>query len=443
MSGVSQSISQWTLAALAVLAGAKMAPAAELVHLEERFPAGYQYRVRTRVQLSGTLIPEPAKQVGAAHSLQLRGDSAIDYDERVLDVAPDGQVRKTVRLVGRMDFHRTIGGRQQETSLRPAVSRLVLLRRGSIEVPFSPDGPLTWGEIDLVRTDVFTPALTGLLPARAVASGDRWQASMAAVQELTDMDRIEEGRVECRLEQLTTLEGRRHAHVAFTGTVRGNTEDGPGRQQLDGYFYFDLQSNHLSYLHLDGRHTLLDKDNREVGQVKGRFVLSRQVVGPIPALSDEALRGLTLEPNADNTLLLYDNPDLKLRFLYPRRWRVAGVRGPQVTLDGADGSGLLITVDTPARLPTGEQFLAESRDWLSKQKARVLRIDPPRRLPDNPALEHFALEAEMGGQKFVMDYYIVRQDSGGATLAARLLPADLAALQREVARIAGSLSFKK
>ena len=31
--------------------------------------------------------------------------------------------------------------------------------------PFSPDGPLTWGEIDVVRTDVFNPAaIPGLLP---------------------------------------------------------------------------------------------------------------------------------------------------------------------------------------------------------------------------------------------------------------------------------------
>jgi hypothetical protein len=416
---------------------------ADPVRLEERIAAGYQYRVHARVQLSGTLTPEPGKGQPAAKPLDIRGDSAIDYDERILELTPEGHVRKTLRLVGRMDFHRSVGGRVQETSLRPAVSRLVLMRRGSIEVPFSPDGPLTWSEIDLVRTDVFTPALAGLLPGRAVSVGDRWQAATSAVQELTDMDRIEEGSVGCRLEQLTTLEGRRHARVAFTGTVRGNTEDGPGRQQLDGYFFFDLESNHLSYLHLDGRHTLLDKDNREVGQVKGRFVLSRQVLSQIPGLADDGLKGVVLEPNANNTLLLYINPDLGVRFLYPRRWRVAGVRGPQVTLDGADGSGLLITVDTPGRLPTAEQFLAESREWLTKQKARLLRTEPPRRLQDSPALDHFALEAEMGGQKFLMDYYISRQSSGGATLAARLTPADMATVRQDVERIARSLTFKK
>jgi hypothetical protein len=413
----------------------------ETVQLQERFAPGYQYRVRSRVELTGSLTPEPVKGKVTPRPLDVQGESAIDYDERVLDVAADGQVRKTVRLVARMDFRRTVGGRPQQTSMRPAVARLVLLRRGTTEVPFSPDGPLTWGEIDLVRTDVFTPALAGLLPGRPVSLGDRWPASVPAIAELTDMEHIEGG-LECRLEQVTTLEGRRHARVAFTGTVRGTTEDGPARQQLDGYFFFDLESGHLSYLHLDGRHALLDKDGREVGQVKGRFVLSRQVLSGIPGLTDEALRGVALEPDAGNTLLLYDNPDLGLRFLHPRRWRVAGVRGTQVTLDSADGSGLVITPDGPRRVPTGEQFLAESRTWLQGQKARLLRTEPVRRIRFDPPLEHFALGVELGGQKFLMDYFVARQGAGGATVAARLLPADQDNLRKEVERIALSLEFR-
>jgi hypothetical protein len=56
-----------------------------------------------------------------------------------------------------------------------------------------------------------------------------------------------------------------------------------------------------------------------------------------------------------------------------------------------------------------------------------------------PPLEHFALEAEMGGQKFLMDYYVTRQGPGGVTLAARLPLQDLSALRKEVERIAASV----
>ena len=97
------------------------------------------------------------------------------------------------------------------------------------------------------------------------------------------------------------------------------------------------------------------------------------------------MKGLTLEPNADNTQLLYDNPDLGLRFLYPRRWRVAGDLGQQVRLDGTDGSGVLMTLEPPARVPSAAQFLEESEKWFASQKGyKVLRSEAPQRVQTAP-----------------------------------------------------------
>jgi hypothetical protein len=425
------------------LTGATRAAAEEPVRLEERFAVGTQYHVSTRVDLSGSLTEPAEKGKPAPKPVTLRGDGVIEYDERVLSLGKDGAVTKTARICRRTDIRRTLADQPQESFLRKEVRRLILLRHDNKEVPFSPDGPLTWGEIDLIRTDVFTPALVGLLPDRAVRVGDRWTATDAAVRELTDQERIDEGRLECRLDGVEDRDGRRLARVALAGTVRGLNEDGPSRQKLSGYFLFDLGSNHLAYLYLDGVHSLLDKDGREVGRVEGRFALSRRANTTCPELADEALRGVPVEPDADNTLLLYDNPDLGLRFLHPRRWRVAGVRGPQVALDSADGgSGLLLTVEPPARVPTGAQFQAESRDWLTKQKAKLLGAEPVKAVRADPPLEHFGLEAELNGQKFVMDYYVTRQGAGGAVVAARLV-GDLPALRKEVERVARSVTVTK
>ena len=171
---------------------------------------------------------------------------------------------------------RKLGEETQEPGLRPAVRRLVLLRKKDVKVPFSLDGPLTWGEIEILRGETFTPALVGLLPEQAVRPGDRWAASFGAVQELTGLERAEQGQIECRLEEITSLNGRRHARVGLAGSVRGVNQDGPIRCQLDGYFYFDLESNHLSYLSFKGVNSLLDKDGKESGRIEGRFVLTRQ-----------------------------------------------------------------------------------------------------------------------------------------------------------------------
>jgi hypothetical protein len=419
-----------------------LAAADQPLALAERLGPGYQYHVSVRVDLTGTLTPPPQPGKSATPALPFAGDSAIEYDERILTVDKDGIVQKTARLCRRTDFRRTIAGQTQQSGLRPAVRRLIVLRRDNAEVPFSPDGALTRGEIDLIRTDVFTPALTGLLPNRLVQPGDRWTATQAAVRELTALERIDAGTVDCRLEQVTT-DGRRVARVTLSGTVRGVNEDGPNRQTLEGYFSFDLESNHLSYLYLKGVHVLLDKDGRDVGRVEGRFVMNRQANTSCPELGDDGLRGAALEPDADNTLLLYDNAALGVRFLYPRRWRVGAVRGTQVTLDGADGNGLVLTLDPADRPPDGKQFLEESRTWLLQQRGRILREERLRLVRGDPVLETFATEAELNGQRFLMDYYVTRQQAGGATLAARLVPADLEVARREVDKLARSIVISK
>jgi hypothetical protein len=419
-------------------------PAEESVLLREIFPPGYQYHVSCRVELSGHMTLPLEKSQKKPKTLAVTGNSAIEYDERVLQRKKDGEVSKTIRVYRRIDFRRKVGGQPQENTIRPAVRRMVVLRRRNVEVPFSPDGPLLWGEIDLVRTDVFTPALAGLLPPRAVRPGERWKAVQAAVQELTDMERIESSSVSCKFEQITRLGKRRYARIAFTGTVRGTNEDGPNRQHLSGYLFFDLSSRHVSYLSLKGTNFLLDKDGKSQGKVVGQFTLTRQAPRRCKELRDEALRGVKLEPNADNTLLLYDNPDLGVRFLYPRRWHVAGVRGRQVALDDPQGNGLLLTLEPSRNIPTAAQFLAESRAWLGRQKARARRVYPPRRLQNSPyILDHFAIDTDLARQRVLLDYYVFRQARGGATLAARLLPRDWAVVRKDVERIARSVRITR
>jgi len=408
--------------------------------LREVFRPSYQYHVSSRVELTGTLTVPPEKDRPAPPPLRITGSSAIEYDERVLAADAAGQVQKTLRLYRRLELERKVADRVQESSLRPDVRRLVILRHNGLQAPFSPDGPLLWSEIELVRRD-FTPALAGLLPEKAVRLGERWTAGAAAVVELTGVEKVEEGKIDCRFEEITTLGGRRHARVSLNGTVRGVNEDGPTRHQVDGYLFFDLESNHLSYLSFKGVHSLLDRDGKESGRVEGPFVMSRQANVRRPELDDAALKGLALEANADNTQLLYDNPELGVRFLYARRWR-ASERGRQVTLDEPGGSGLLLTVEPLTRLPTAVQFVSETRNFFEKQKANVARSQEPRRLRAAPQeLDGFALEVEMNNQKTLMDYYVSRQEKGGATLAARLLPRDLDELRREVERIARSVTI--
>lgn len=429
------------LSFLALQTGLNAAPA---IRLHENLPAGGQYHVSVRVQLSGSLQLPPAKDKKAPSTLTVTGSSVQEYDERILDVASTGAIQKTIRIYQQMDFQREVAGTAQHSTLRPEVRRLVLLHKGLLKVPFSPDGPLTWGEIDLVRTDVFTPALTGLLPNRPVDVGDRWKAADGAVRELTSLERIEDGSIDCRLEDVLILGHRRLARVTLKGSVRGINEDGPSRQGLDGYFYFDLENASLAYLSLKGIHTMLDKDGHDVGRIEGQFVLTRQRK-PSADLADAMVHRLKLEPDENNTRLLHDNAVLGVQLLYPRRWHVVGVRGRQLTLDVAGGgSGLLLTVEPLSRVPTGAQFQTESRSFLGQQKAQILAESRLRRVPGAAGpMEQFAIDVSLAGTRVTMDYYVIHQAKGGATLAARLSAADRTSLGQEVEQIARSVKLTR
>jgi hypothetical protein len=419
-------------------------PAQESIRLVEEFPPGHTSRVEVTVKLTGKLVV-PLEKGKAPQLVSLSGSSRVVYDERLLPPDEPGML-KAVRGYRDIVFVRTLGDITQEAGIRPSVRRMVVIQADNRRAPFSPDGPLTWGEIDVVRTDVFNPTvIPGLLPAAAVQIGQTWTATPAAVAELTDMRKIEAGELTVELLGVTEVQSRRVARLKITGTIRGINDDGPNRQKLDGTAYFDLDGKLLSYLSLKGTHELLDAAGQVAGQIDGHFTMTRSRLAEVPPdLSDASLKGLDLKPTAENTLLLYDNTQLGVRFLYPRGWRVGAVQGKQVTLDHARGAGALITVESASRVPTIDEYRKEVLAFLDKQKAEVKAITNPTRVRSEPAqLDRFGLDATFAMEPIRMEYAVLKQRDGGLTLAIRIPAAEAATLEPEVDRILRSLSVTK
>ena len=430
------------LALFAILGFMGACPAQEQYLFKESVQPGYQYHVSIRVRINGRLSV-PVAPGKPTQLVDMTGDSALEYDERILDDRAE-QPAQSLRIYRQCDFNRTTGDRKQQSTLRPEVRRLVLMRKDNVEVPFSPDGPLTWGELDLIRTDVFTPALLSILPKRAVAVGDTWPIEKDAIRELTDLETIDEGTVECTFDRLTTIGGRSLAHLRFRGKVRGVNEDGPNRQSLEGSVYFDLESRHLSYLYLDGVSELLDKEGQPIGRIQGKFTLTRQAgVRPVE-LSEKSIARLELTANSSNTLLLYDDPELGVQFQYPRHWRVGTSRGTQITIDEARGSGILLTIEPLDKTPTAERYLTESSEILKQYKARILRTTQPERLVGAPhEITRFQVDVELGDQTKALDYLVLRQTLAGATIASQLLMTDRVNLGKDVLAIAKSIRLTR
>ncbi|MBA4189199.1 MAG: hypothetical protein C0467_14470 [Planctomycetaceae bacterium] len=429
---------------LAIWAAAGAASAQDAVALQEKFDPGHTSRVEVVVKLTGKLSV-PLQKGKAPELVTIAGISRVSYEERVLPPDDVGTL-KAVRAYRDVQFERTLGTNTQDAGIRPSVRRMVIIKSENRRAPFSPDGPLTWGEIDVVRTDVFNPAvIPGLLPTIPVKKGQTWKVSAVAVAELTDMEKVEEGEITAELVGVTEIGKQRVARLRISGTVRGVNQDGPSRQKIEATAYFDLDAGILTYLSLKGTHELLDGSGQTVGRIEGQFTMARSRVEQLPPdLSDASLRGLDLRPTTENTLLLHDDPRLGVRFLYPRGWRVGAVQGKQVTLDHARGAGILITVEPSSKVPTAEDYAKEITAFLQKQKATVTGDEKPRRVRAEPVqLDRFAFDATFGTDKARLEYAVLTQSDGGVTVAGRIPAVEVELLKPEVERVIRSLSLTK
>jgi len=427
---------------LCVVSGALNAQ--ELFKLNEEFKPDQAVKVDVFVRLDGKLSV-PMEKGKEPQLIQISGKSRVVYEERLL-ASEESAGLKTVRAYRDVDFQRTVGSSKQDAGIRQSVRRMVVIKTENRRAPFSPDGPLTWGEIDVVRTDVFNPVvIPGLLPNIAVRKGQTWKATAAAVAELTDMEKVESGEIILELEGVTEIDKKRVARLAISGTIRGVNEDGPNQQKLEGHAFFDLDSNLLSYLSVRGTHELQDGKGQTVGRVEGQFVMRRSRRDQVPPdLSDASLKDFDLKPTVENTLLLYDNPQLCVRFLYPRGWRVGVVQGRQVTIDHARGAGVFITVESTSRTPTAEDYQKEVSEFLQKQKkATIGAIDKTIRVRSEPNLDRFGFDAAFGSEKIRMECAVLKQSDGGITAAATIPSVDSEPLKPEVERIIRSLSVTK
>lgn len=422
----------WVLWVLCVPSGGR---AQESVLLAEKAPIGVECRVVAETTISGALFAPVAKDK-PAERIAISGKSTIAYAERSLAVDPQEADHKVLRVYDRIDFKKTTGDRTDESTLRTAVRRLVLMKKGHSKVPFSPDGPLMWCEIDLIRTDFVVPALAGLLPNKAVKVGDKWSASKAAVTELTDIEKLDSGELTCTLEKIDVLGPRKIAQVTFSGSLKGVNEDGPTRQNISGRLSVDVNVQSITFLRVEGEHILLDAEGKEAGKIKGTFEMSRARIDGHKAISDSAIKGLDLVPSEENTRLLYDSDETGVRFVHSRNWRVVRTTGRQITLDETGGAGLLITLDTAEVIPATGKYVREAMKELQDRGARLTNRTGPERLADG--IERFTLEAEQGKEQLTMDYMVIKQDKGGATLATRIPIVNREARMKELERLARS-----
>jgi hypothetical protein len=272
--------------------------------------------------------------------------------------------------------------------------------------------------------------------------GDSWQATNVAASELTGVDPIQSGKLQCVFKEVKPTNDGTVARIAFSGTLIGPTDQGPTRSAIEGFLHFDLDQELITHLVMNGRSEILDSSGRVVGNLEGRYELTRRPTIDDPQLADSALQGVELKPTQQSTALLFDGSTMGIQFLYPRNWELTTVTKNVVEFDEATGGNMRLSIDSDPP-PTADKLRADLMNWLKQQKATIKASDgiETQALTDSMSAERFNVRAEHQQKDKDWTYVIIRDGDRSVSIASNLLQERSEALGGDVLFVARSVKF--
>jgi hypothetical protein len=223
---------------------------------------------------------------------------------------------------------------------------------------FSPLGPLTRDELELLDVPGGGLALGALLPATAVAIDQTWQIPDWAVARLFNLEAINQHDVTAKLTEVK--EGV--ATIEFAGKVAGAIGGVSSEIELKGNLNFDVEQRAVTWLALGYT------ENRAIGHAQPGFNVAakvRMIAAPIrPAgpVNDQALARLPLTASAATTLVDFTAESAGYRLVHDRRWNVMSDRHDVTILRLIDRGDLVAqcNISRLPALPAGQQLALEA-----------------------------------------------------------------------------------
>jgi hypothetical protein len=387
---------------------------------EAQMPKPRDLAVQTRLVFEERIVP--AGRGGNAHSSG--GSSAVGAD-RAAATSSHKVVRHVIQAAS------AINGEVRPTaaSLRPEVALLVAEKRdrGWPVVVFSPAGPLTWSELEIVQVVGDPLALGDLLPSGPVAPGERWKVGGAAAKGLSGYDVVTSNNLEATLESADS----RRARIRIKGRIEGSAFGGTGAIDFEGFAFFDRDLARIDQLDLNR------VEKRQPGPVeagldlKSTLTVARHPAEPSEALSDTALASLSLDQNRESELLRMTAPGKKATFLAGRDWHIFWEDSKMAIWKRLENGRVIAQcnlMDGPKAAKGRHQDPAQFRDDIRRGlKNRFVQFLGAGRIdghPDGGFRYKVGVQGREGDIGVIWYYYLLASNDGDQLLATFTLAED-------------------
>ncbi len=357
---------------LAVWATAANAAQDTTYDIRAKQPAGSIQRVQAVVEVRGDLLIEAEETGTQKLPFVVAGKAA--YDERILEVDNSGKPRRAVRQYGEATAEIKVGQTAATPRLNPERRLMVAQLDDARATLFSPLGPLSRDDLELVDIQGNTLAMGGLLPDKPVGVAQTWEPNRELLATVLGLDTITHHDVSGRLEPPDGTT----AIVTLQGSLDGAVGGVATKIELKAKMNFDLTRRVVTWLAANFH------ERREIGHAEPGFEATarlRVAISPqqtADELSDRALRDLVLTATAGSTLLEFKPQKSLVRFVHDRRWRVISDRPDLCVLRCVDGGDLLAQCNLselgdaePGQRLTLEAFQAEALRSLVSSAGQV------------------------------------------------------------------------
>jgi hypothetical protein len=341
------------------------------IDLAARSRIGQIQQVTTIVEVRGELTVNADGQ--DVRRLPMEAKAELRYAERFLPAA-GGTTVTAVRNYTSVEAEIRIQDTRLRQTLRPD-RQMIMAGEPEATTLFSPSGPLTREELDLIDTPGASVCLDLLLPGKSVAIGDKWSLPDAAVSRILGLEAVGQQEVTASLAKVE--DGL--AIIELRGKVSGAVGGVSTEIDLQGKANYHLQRKTVSWL------TLQYQEKRAVGHAQPgydaqvRVRVQTEPTSVPPELADAAVSQLSTKIDVGQTLLEFHAEKAGIEFLYDRRWQVMVDRLDTVILRLID-RGDLIAQCNITRLPPLEkgkqlslaEFQRDVEQTLSKNSAQIV-----------------------------------------------------------------------
>lgn len=327
-------------------------------------------RVRVAIEIQGVLKTNPdGKKVTR---IPLAVQASLNYEERI--TGSEGK-RRAARYYEEARADLKIKDSVQTSSLNDD-HRLILVRTAHNESAFySPQGPLTRDELDLLDVPGNSAIAPSLLPGREVKIGETWTPDESVLALLLGLEAVSKSETTATLAKVD----EDVAIIDVAGFVQGAIGGVATEIELKAKLNFDLGARRLTWL------AMALKENRAVGHAEPGFeTVSRVRVAIQPAeslsqLTDKLLVGLPSDSDTSAALLKLESPKGGFRLLYDKRWRVMVDRSDVSILRFVERGDLIAQCNisplpdsTPGKHLSLEEFKAEIEEALGKNFGQIV-----------------------------------------------------------------------